>query len=171
MHAKDIELRESQAAFLRSGRRISTVNLPDGQVRDSFTKLYKSISKWVLTHFESLPLAEHVLTSEITSVLERAQPDYRKLIQSPETVNIVLRGLVADILAQAFTSGQLLGNEVYWELKQVIGLKGGTCHHPYHAPQANGDVLLTASSLRLRLERMESHDTETAREDPRLSYG
>ena len=82
-----------------------------------------SIDSWVGRHFEGIGPVDSP-TPDIVSALGRSQPSYKDLLMAPETMAFVLRGLVADILVQAFSSGQLLGNEAYWELKQAIGIKG-----------------------------------------------
>ena len=145
LHAKDIELRESQAALLQIGRRISAINLPDRKIQDRFFQLYINIGNWVTTHLEDTPPLD-LLPSDIILTLGKSQPSYESLLKSPETAIFVLQGLVADVLAQAFTSGQLLGIEAYWELKQAINVKGDKLCS-FH-----GELQLTVSSFRLGRE-------------------
>lgn len=123
LHEKDIKLRELQASLLQHGRPISAVILTETQIRDRFSRLSSAIQDFVETHFESAALATEP-SADILSTLSLTQSTYSSLLEDPWTKLYILRGLIAGLLARTFTSGQLLGNEAFWELKQAIGSKG-----------------------------------------------
>ena len=125
LHEKDTQLRENQATLLSLGRRPSSSSFSDKQARERFEKLFAAIQVWVTQHFEGISLMISP-SSETINILMRTQPDYDTLLKDPKGILFVLRGLVADILCRAFTTGQLLGNEAYWELRQAIDAKGNS---------------------------------------------
>ena len=123
LHDKDIQLRENHATLLSIGRRPSSSSFSDKQAHERFNKLFAAIQRWVTHYFEGKSLMISP-SSDTISTLIRSQPDYEALLKDPKETLLVLRGLVADIICQAFTTGQLLGNEAYWELRQAIDAKG-----------------------------------------------
>lgn len=118
LHEKDNRLRESQAALLAAGRKAGSSGLDDRSVHDKFARLSKSINDWVVTHFKTLPSGT-MANADVIAKAEHSQPNYAKLLQEPRTKFLVLRGLVADAIFQAFNSGKLLGNS-FLEIKHTI---------------------------------------------------
>ena len=123
LHDQECQLRENQATLLSLGRQPSASAFSDKQAHDKFNKLSAAIQSWVTQYFEGSSLMISP-SSETIHALTRSQPDYDALLKDPKGTLLVLRGLVADIICQAFTTGQLLGNEAYWELRQAIDAKG-----------------------------------------------
>lgn len=119
LQQKDIQLRDSHAALLERSRRAGGFSLDDRQVNERFSRLSKSINDWVVTHFKSLPL-EVSPSPEIDSLLKRSRQNYVMLLKNPRTKFPVLRGIVADIIVPAITSGELLGTPAFLELKRGL---------------------------------------------------
>jgi hypothetical protein len=123
LHEKDTQLREKQTTLLSLGRTQSSVSLGDSQARERFSRLRSGISDWVARNFSGSSFSSSP-SLDVVTMLKRSQPQYEALIQDSIWVAPVLQGLVADMICQAFASGQLLGNEAFWELKHSIGAKG-----------------------------------------------
>ena len=129
LHEKDTQLRENRAALLLLGRRPSSTSLSDRQAYERFESLYQAIQDWVRRYIagKSLTISP---SADTLSTLKRSQPGYETLLKDAQSTQYLIGGLVADILCQAFATGQLLGNEAYEELRQTINAKG-TLQNPF----------------------------------------
>lgn len=127
LREKDAHLKESQAALLRHGRRAGVAGLDDRQINQRFASLAKSINDWVVTHFKTI--RPGVLPSrDVEAAVQAAFPNYAVLLQTSRTKYLVLRGLVAEVIFQAFATGELLGNPAFSELNQAIAMN---CRTPF----------------------------------------
>ena len=115
LHDRDNQLRTNQAALLQQGRSVASDTLDDRQVSQRFAQVNKSIRDWVVGNFKSIPGNLNV-SRDTATFLQRTQPNYRAMLEDPRTKYIVLRSLVAEVLVQAFKSGELLGSPAYSEL-------------------------------------------------------
>ena len=124
LHSKDANLREAQGALLASGHGASGVAVMDDKtVHGQFSRMNKDIADWVLTHFKnSRPAASP--PSEVTSTLIRTQPNYQFLMQESRTRFLVLRAVVADMLAEAMASGAIYGNEDFARMRESVARNG-----------------------------------------------
>ena len=125
LHERDAQLKASQAALLQKGRVSRGSGLDDRHVNDRCSRLSKGINDWVLTHFKSMRPVNSP-GRDVATMLQRSQPNYASLLGDPRARYLVIRSLVAEILTQAFITGELLGNPAFSELKQTIGAKGTT---------------------------------------------
>ena len=125
LHERDAQLKVSQAALLQKGRAAGGSGLDDRHVNDRCSRLSKGINDWVLTHFKSMRPV-NLPGRDVATMLQRSQPNYASLLGDPRARYLVIRSLVAEVLTQAFITGELLGNPAFSELKQTIGAKGKT---------------------------------------------
>jgi hypothetical protein len=123
LHAKDSELRSAKAQLLESGKPTSTVELSDHQIHVRFARLIDAIGDWVARGFESFQPTTSP-SAEVVSVLQRVSASYDALVQNPVTQHLVLRSMVADILAQAFVTDQFFGDVAFAELKHAMSASG-----------------------------------------------
>ena len=128
LHEKNTQLQQTQALLLQQGRRTGVSNLDDRQVHERFSRLCKAINDWVVTHFKNIR-SDISPGPDVMPLLSDSQPNYVMLLQNPRTKYLVLGGLVADVIVQAFDTGELLGSPAFSELKQAIEAKGREAHN------------------------------------------
>ena len=119
LHQKNTQLRESQAALLQHGRRSGVQGLNDRQLNERFARLSKSINDWVVTHFKTIRPGV-IPVPDVENTVRSVFPNYGIFLQDPRTKYLVIRGLIAEIIVQAYATGELLGNEAFMELKQAV---------------------------------------------------
>ncbi|MCJ1376935.1 Mucin-12 [Xylographa soralifera] len=122
LQQKESQLQNSQVALLQHRRQGGGSNLDDKQVYQRFARLSQSINDWVLTHFKNIRHGA-ILRAEVEDLAAQVSPEYGMLLQDPRGKYLVLRGIVAVILFRSFTTGELLGQPAYSELKQLVGAK------------------------------------------------
>ena len=123
---RDSTIRHAQAAALKNGHQFGDSSLGDAQVRDRFTALSHSINDWVLTYFKRTR-SDNVQFPDVAEALQRAVPEYKRLIEEPRTRYLVVRAVIANILLEAFANGQLLGGPMYRELKRGLDIDRKLC--------------------------------------------
>jgi len=99
--------------------------LSDKQVSQRFVRISKEINDWVFTHFKSIHPGV-VPAAEVDVTLQAAFPNYGSLLQNSRTKYLVLRGLVAEVIFQAFSTGEFFGSPAFSELRQSVGTKAST---------------------------------------------
>ena len=125
LSAKNAELRQAQSALLDSGKRTGPAGLDDKYVNGQFAKLNKDINDWVLTHFKHAKSAlVPGLSPDVEVLLTMKHPNYTKMLQDSRTRYILLRAIAADILLDAFVSGEILGREDFSRMNSVVGSQG-----------------------------------------------
>ena len=164
LHQRDAQLRDSQAALLQRSRGVGVSGLDDKQVNERFVRLSKSINDWVLSHFKTMRPGSSP-TRDVLTILQRSQPNYATLLKEPRTQYLVIRSLVAEIIVQAFMTGELLGNPAFSELKQAISTTGK--HSDEKQLQSSESDEL--NSIVYRSKRMESTNYDITGEIFRLS--
>ena len=88
-------------------------------MNERFARISSSINDWTLTHFKNFqPHSSY--TPEVANLLQRTQPNYSALLGDSRTKYLVIRALAAEVIVQAFNSGELIGNVAYLELKNSI---------------------------------------------------
>ncbi|MCJ1404280.1 hypothetical protein MMC11_007505 [Xylographa trunciseda] len=122
LHQKESQLQNSQAALLQQRNPVGESDLDDKQINERFARLSQSINDWVLTHFKSFRNVASP-TGEVKSLATQVSSNYSMLLQDPQGKHLVLRGMVAAILLQSFTTGELLGQPAFSELKQLVKAK------------------------------------------------
>ncbi|MCJ1391586.1 hypothetical protein MMC18_004450 [Xylographa bjoerkii] len=122
LQQKESQLQNSQAALLQHRRQMGVSTLDDKQVNQRFARLSKSINDWVLTHFKGTRHGT-MPTAEVEALALQVSPNHGMLLQDPRGRYLVLRGMVAAVLFQSFSTGELLGQPAFSELKQSIGAK------------------------------------------------
>ncbi|KAI9821959.1 MAG: hypothetical protein M1827_002541 [Pycnora praestabilis] len=132
--SQDAQLRTSQAALLRSGRNNvgttanNTPSLDDRTINERFQQLSKSINDWVLTYFKNIGPGLTNPPGELVELLQATQPTYVALLQNPRTKYLVVRGVVAQVLTEAWANGDFWGEgSGYASLEKMVG-ENGTCH-------------------------------------------
>ena len=123
LHERDAQLKASQAALLRNGRANGSSGLDDRHVNERFSRLCKDINDWVLTYFKNMRSGVSP-GREVATMLQRSLPNYATLLGDPRARYLVIRSLVAEILTQAFTTGEFLSSPAFSELNQTIGATG-----------------------------------------------
>ena len=104
--------------------------MPDDEIQERFIQLRAAVSKWVSTYFGTSKFTATPIPDAIAT-LKKTFPQYASLIKENTKVTTILEGLVVDIISQSFTSGQLLGNEAFWELRQSITSTGKYEYYTY----------------------------------------
>ena len=120
---RDATIKRTQAAALKNGHQFGNSSLGDAEIRDRFTALSHSINDWVLTYFKGVRL-DNIQNPDVAEALQKSVPGYQKLVQDPRTKYLVLRAVISDVLAEAFTSGQFVGSAAYAELKRGLDVDG-----------------------------------------------
>ncbi|MCJ1247788.1 hypothetical protein MMC30_005003 [Trapelia coarctata] len=141
LQKKDAQLKESQAALLQHGRRAGVAGLDDKQIHQRFAGLAKSINDWAVTHFKTIHPGV-VPSRDVEATVQAVFPNYSVLLQTSRTKYLVLRGLVAEVIFQAFATGELLGNPAFSELNQTIAMNSAA-----PTPEANEWRSLTMTLL------------------------
>ena len=119
LHQKESQLKESQEALLQHGRRAGAAGLDDKQIHQRFASLSKNINDWVVTYFKTIRPGV-APSRDVEGAVQAAFPNYGALLQNSRTKYLVFRGLVAEVIFQAFATGELLGNPAFSELRQAI---------------------------------------------------
>ena len=119
LHERTAQLQRAQASLLKQGHRLDEHAIDDRQIHERFSQLSKSINDWVVAHFKTLG-PEISATAKSLLLLKESQPNYAMLLRSPRTKYLVIRGLVGDIILEAFTTGELLGSPAFCEIKKAI---------------------------------------------------
>ena len=137
LQQKESQLQNSQAALIQIRHQSGRSSLDDKQVHQRFAQLSKSINDWVLSHFKVLRQGV-IPTAEVGSIAAKVSSEYGMLLQDPRGKYLVIRGIVAAIMFQSFSTGELLGQPAFSELKQLVGAKGkhGTVHEKGHLSKA-----------------------------------
>ena len=115
MRERDAQIRDTQALLLAQGRGNNESQLDDRQLQKDFTKVSQSIADWVLTYFKGFSAAMSP-TSETTKLLQTCIPSYQSLSHDSRKKFLVLRALVAELLVEAFDSGEFVGSAPYLDL-------------------------------------------------------
>ncbi|KAI9703753.1 MAG: hypothetical protein M1836_007523 [Candelina mexicana] len=125
---RDAQLKSSQAALLRSGRggQNKPSSLSDREIHAQFSALSKAINDWVLSYFKNVRQNVHP-TPELSRMLGSTQPSWQTLLGQPRTKYLVIRAVVAHVLAEGFSSGELMGAGPFSALESLIS---------GHAPQS-----------------------------------
>ncbi|MCJ1431332.1 hypothetical protein MMC27_000683 [Xylographa pallens] len=119
LQQKELQLQNSQVVLLQHRRQGDGSSLDDKQVNQRFARLSQSINDWVLTHFKNIRHGA-ILRAEVEGLAVQVSPDYSTLLQDPRGKYLVVRGIVAMILLRSFTTGELLGQPAFSELKQLV---------------------------------------------------
>ena len=126
LRSKEAQLRDSQAALMEQSprtSRISAASMSDDQVRGRFEDLSRSIQGWVVAHFGEWALTGPFDQSAMPES-KRDRSNYEALLRRPGTAALVLKGLVGEMICQAFASGYLMGGSSYCRLRHSIASKG-----------------------------------------------
>ena len=132
LQERDEQLRASQAALLAQGRSVGSDAMDERQVSQRFAQVNKSIRDWVVGNFKNMS-GNSTATRDVAPLLQGTQPNYRAMLEDPRKKYIVLRSLVAEVLVQAFKSGELVGSPAYSELDSWVRESGKDPPFPYES--------------------------------------
>ena len=136
LQQKESQLQNSQLILLQHRRQGDGSSLDDKQVNQRFARLSQSINDWVLTHFKNIRHGAR-LAAEVEGLAAQVSPDYSILLQDTRGKYLVLRGIVAMILFRSFSTGELLGQPAFSELKQLVEANCKQCDMSSHGDPAN----------------------------------
>ncbi|KAI9716642.1 MAG: hypothetical protein M1812_005180 [Candelaria pacifica] len=125
---REAQLKSSQAALLRSGRggQSKLSSLSDREIHAQFSALSKAINDWVLTYFKN-PRANISATPELSRLLSATQPSWQTMLGQSRTKYLVIRAVVAQVLTEGFSTGELMSAGPFSALESLIS---------GHAPQS-----------------------------------
>ena len=124
LSASQASAHELQPMPISSSHRVVGSDLSDKQIHGKFAELSRSINDWTITYFKEFRQPSS-LPADTLEMLQRNQPNYGAFLKNPRTKYLVLRALVADILLECFTSGELIGTEDFSHMRDSISA-GGT---------------------------------------------
>lgn len=114
-----ISANEIEASLLAGGGAGAIPLLDDKQADGKFARLNHDINDWVLHHFRHVaPRPSNLSQSPEALQAVRGQPYYQSLLQDSRGKFLVIRGIVADQITEAFDSGEIIG------LSDVFGMEG-----------------------------------------------
>ena len=123
---RDSKIRELQAALLKQGR--GEPDLDDKQIRDRFATLSQSINDWVMTYFKGQEFTDP-MSPQTVDLLHKIAPAYLGLLRDPRMKYLVIRAVVMEHIAEAFTANEFIGSIPYNELAQGFNRHGNTDVH------------------------------------------
>lgn len=88
--------------------RIGVSDLSDRDIHAKFAELSRSIRDWIMTFFKDAGGASEMAP----------------LMRDSRTRFLVMRGHVGEILAEAFATGELLGNDDFAHMRSSLGVRG-----------------------------------------------
>ena len=104
-------------------RGAASSDLSDRQIHSKFAELSRSINDWTITYYKELRQPS-ALSPDTMEMLQRNQPNYAMFLRGPRTKYLVIRSLVADILQEGFTTGELIGSEDFAHMRDSISNGG-----------------------------------------------
>jgi hypothetical protein len=119
----NISNNEIEASLLAGGGRSAASIIDDKQANVKFSKLNQDINDWVLTHFRHMHPSSHSMDQEVLQGV-RNQPQYRSLLHDSHGKYLVLRGIVADGLTDAFDNGEINGFGDVFGMKERFPTNG-----------------------------------------------
>ena len=123
---RDNKILELQAALLKQGR--GEPDIDDRQIRDRYATLSQSINDWVMTYFKGQDFTSPTSPGTV-GLLQKVAPAYQRLLRDPRMKYLVIRAVVIENIAEAFTANEFIGSIPFNELAQGFNRYGNIGRH------------------------------------------
>ena len=123
---RDNKIRELQASLLKQGR--GETDMDDKQIRDRYATLCQNINDWVMTYYKGQDFTSPT-SPRTVGLLQKVAPAYQRLLSDPRMKYLVIRAIVIENIAEAFTANEFIGSIPYNELAQGFNRHGNIDLH------------------------------------------